>query len=715
MRKIRYVKVSIPAVLSIVFYCGVMCAQEAVSSQTVVSENVETPETSDETATVHELQELVVQSRRAVIEGNKLVVIPTKSEKKLSDSPASLVDKMQFPGVRVVEDKITSIDGSSVAVFINGVRANDVDYRTFWPKNTVRVEYLINPLDPAFEGERHVMNFIVAEPKTGGVTRLSANQGFRRFGTYNASSKLVTGRMTYGFNFSGRYHGDDLYKEGEESYNDLWYGGEKYDKISRSYSGRQDFRLHLITTALNARYIKENLVMTHAVGINWDEMPDNNGISSQTWAPGLFNAPTVYTESSGHRMVSQVSGDYHVGVSELVWLHANWRYNYTDAHKSSGYAQEGYSPLRNGSKEKIHTFDVGFNPTVVKVNKWSVQVPMHFVANLYKTLYTGTASNDQNMDRYDFTGDVTGIWSITPYVTVVVAPGVAISSTKVAGMMETYASPTVTGVVQWIPGSKLNLQSQISYSVNNVSASDVNPVMTQITDLEWQMGNPYLKNVNAWTYYLTGNYLCSNTFTVSCNLTYTKLTNELLKFYTPNTPVPGGVVATYVNAGTVHDLLVKPNLNLRLFNGRINISVYPRYEYSHCNPVPSVVRTLSNFSADATVSATVKNVGLKLTYYSRSSYLTYAGFEKRKRPDKLGFSVSYGTGDFFCSLSFSNILHKKTKEYFYYSSPTYDRMETMRQVGRNVSVDLTYFFGYGKKTDRTIDVESVRSIPGSVM
>lgn len=37
------------------------------------------------------LRELVVQGRRARIEGEKIVVLPSRKERKLSNSPASLV------------------------------------------------------------------------------------------------------------------------------------------------------------------------------------------------------------------------------------------------------------------------------------------------------------------------------------------------------------------------------------------------------------------------------------------------------------------------------------------------------------------------------------------------------------------------------------------------------------------------------------------------
>ncbi len=695
---------------------GVLAAQESVRAET--PENnipAEAPENAYEQPTVHELEELVVQSHRAVIEDNRLVVVPTKAEKKLSSSPASLVDQMQFPGVRVEGDNIKALDGNNVAVFINGLRANNVDYQTFWPKNTVRVEYLIHPLDPQFEGEARVMNFIVAEPKTGGVTRLNANQTFPNSGMYTISSKLVADRMTYGFNFIGRYMRDHLSESGEETYSDLWYGDQSYEKIYRTYSSANDFRFNMVTAALNARYKTENLVLTHTVGLAWDQAPDNDGSSSQAWTPALFLAPSSHTQSSTRHLSPQVSGNYRIGLSQMVWLFANWQYNYTDGHNSSGYEQTGQAPLYNDTRERVHSFTVGLNPSLVKQNKWMLQLQTAFVTNLFNTHYTGTATTDQNMYRYDFTGGVKYMWNVTPMLALLLQPGVAVSSTRVAGVTSTEAKPTATASVQWTAGSKFSLMAGMSYYMMKTAPARVNPVMTRISDLEWQMGNPNLKNGDVWYGDLSGNYLCSNFFTLSWLVSYTHDANEIVEIYTPNPRSLGGVLRSYANMPASHRLLLRPDFNFRMIGGRLNVTLSSNYVYNHFSLLNSEVRTLSDFSGSVRVSGTVRNFSLALSYRTRSSYLTSGGLEKRKRPDSLDFTMSYGKGDFFAALSVNNILHNKYREELEYLSQTYSYEKTSLQIGKSVSVNLTYFFGFGKKTDRNIDIESISTGPTSVL
>lgn len=53
----------------------------AVSADSIASDSVDS----------QILRELVVQGRRARIEGEKIVVLPSRKERKLSNSPATLV------------------------------------------------------------------------------------------------------------------------------------------------------------------------------------------------------------------------------------------------------------------------------------------------------------------------------------------------------------------------------------------------------------------------------------------------------------------------------------------------------------------------------------------------------------------------------------------------------------------------------------------------
>ena len=279
----------------------------------------------------------------------------------------------------------------------------------------------------------------------------------------------------------------------------------------------------------------------------------------------------------------------------------------------------------------------------------------------------------------------------------------------------TETKPTADLSLQWMPGSKFSMNASMSYYMRNIQPSEINPVVTQISDLEWLKGNPDLKSGDLWYFSMSGNYLLTNIFTTSWYLGYILDRNVITKLYTPNTQEIGGVLSTYNNIPTYGQLTFVPDFNLRLFNNRLNVTLSPQYQYFYCSPQPSEKRTLSALSGSIGLSTTVKGVGMSLRYSLRYKDLSNSGLEKRRRPDNLSFSLYYGTGDFFVSLGVNNILHKRYKEYSYYTTPIYSSSKHIERAGRSLSLNLSYFFGYGKEVDSSIDIESVSAGPSSVL
>lgn len=68
-----------------------------------------------------ELREVVVEGRRAWIDGNRMVFVPDSHEKKFSNSPYSLINEMNLPGITAADKKITGRTGE-LKILSTGVR-----------------------------------------------------------------------------------------------------------------------------------------------------------------------------------------------------------------------------------------------------------------------------------------------------------------------------------------------------------------------------------------------------------------------------------------------------------------------------------------------------------------------------------------------------------------------------------------------------------------
>ncbi len=115
----------------------------------------------DSNTVSHELKELVVKDKRAWIENDKVVFVPNKKEKNLSNSPATLLEAMHLPMLKVTNKTVSTLGGEAVALFINGTPMSESDIATFWPSRILRVEYIPNSKEPQYAGAKYVINFIL--------------------------------------------------------------------------------------------------------------------------------------------------------------------------------------------------------------------------------------------------------------------------------------------------------------------------------------------------------------------------------------------------------------------------------------------------------------------------------------------------------------------------------------------------------------------------
>ena len=125
--------------------------------------NPSEPTTSNDSVSVTQLQELVVKSESRWFEGNTLVCIPSKKEKNLSDSPASLIREMHIPLLRVKDGEVTDLRGNGVVYYINGVKAEPTEASTsIAPRKQVPASsaYVYNKIELLSYKYKHTIKII---------------------------------------------------------------------------------------------------------------------------------------------------------------------------------------------------------------------------------------------------------------------------------------------------------------------------------------------------------------------------------------------------------------------------------------------------------------------------------------------------------------------------------------------------------------------------
>lgn len=360
------------------------------------------------------LQEVVVESDRAWIEGNKAVFIPTKKEKNLSKDPFTLIEAMNLPTVIIDNGQIRSLNGQNITFFINGVKADDIDVSTFLTKDVKRVEYMENPSEATYETVPVAINFVMTKYEVGGVTSLDFSQEIPNSGNYEAASKLVYKSMTYGFRLNGGYERDHRKSlKGEDTYNDITYDNNKYDIISREYDSHYFNRYDFINAAINARWIGPKGRATHTMALKWDRNPGSGSASSDLWSPNIFNSNSSSSFGKSRVLSPQISGNYYFSFSPKWQMSANWNYSYARQNSSSVSTLNGITPISNYIQDEAHSLYGDISPIFNISNVMVTGLSLTFNANRYHTTYTESTNELLKQWKTEGTANLFFSWQFT--------------------------------------------------------------------------------------------------------------------------------------------------------------------------------------------------------------------------------------------------------------------------------------------------------------
>ena len=141
-----------------------------------------------------ELGEVVVKSSYLTREGDHILAIPTKEQRKHAVTGYDLLSNLMIPGVSVERStgSVTTPNGA-VTLYIDGREVDFREVQSLRPKDVSRVEYFDVPTGK-YAKDAYAINIIMKPLNNGGYTQLDASQNVGYlYGDYNLISKFVTG------------------------------------------------------------------------------------------------------------------------------------------------------------------------------------------------------------------------------------------------------------------------------------------------------------------------------------------------------------------------------------------------------------------------------------------------------------------------------------------------------------------------------------------
>lgn len=142
------------------------------------------------------LNAVTVQSESAILYADKSVYLPTSRQKNAAQTARDLIMHMAIPQLRIGEELKTTT-GQPVSLYIDYIPATEEELSGMRIADVKRVEYYDCPIDPRFQGNPHVINFIMQKYEYGGYVKGLANENIAISRQLNGYAKVQYKKMTY--------------------------------------------------------------------------------------------------------------------------------------------------------------------------------------------------------------------------------------------------------------------------------------------------------------------------------------------------------------------------------------------------------------------------------------------------------------------------------------------------------------------------------------
>lgn len=706
-------------ILVILILSGALTGANRVSAAVISScDTIKSASTADTTAyKTTRLEEVVVNGELQWRDGDKYVFLPQKKQKNIASDANSLLQRMNLPVLQYgkPDEAPSGLDGKPIAIYINGIKATNIDLSTFWPKQCIRVEFYEEPQDPKFNGDRNVVNFIMPVYEWGGLTKVNGQETMPgTSGQYNLSSKFSYKDMTYGMYIGGGYsreHGGG--RTATSEYRDLYYDNKYYDLITGIEEASSVSRNDNVAGSFSARYVKGNTNINHQASLNWTHNPGSYSKGTLEYMPDILNGNSMMSRSKSHTLSPVITGQYEFRPRSVNFA-VNWQYSHNHNSSWSDYSAGGENPFFNSTRENVNSLSGFLFAGWGFANNRGALVG-RLVSNYdwYNTLYAGTYA-DKIKQRRGNTSLIANVQFLpTEKMRISVSPQLALSYWQLGSAEPTTKlSPGIAADFYLIWNKKNSTSLSVSYFRKDPGASEWNDAMVRQSELWWIKGNPSLDINETYWIYITHRFIQSRTFSLSVTGWWTRDINSTAFRYYAATQEQGGLVKEYFNTSGNQSasFFIDPRLNL--FNNNLTIWAQIQSNYS-MNFGASGARTF-NMHYTGGINYYFGNFETSFYINTKQKWInddnTYSSY-----PLQTGFSLSYGNGNIQTSLVVSNFTNKYFTSTKRQHTHFYTYSEHNRRRGCCVSLSLTYTFDYGRKLKDRSTINAVSDTKTSVI
>ena len=668
-----------------------------------------------------QLKGVSVEATASTLSADRSIYTPSGRQKRAARDATDLLRIMSMPEVRVdaFSGAITDNFGRSIPVYINSMPASAQEMEGLRTADVRRVELLINPTDPRFQGAQRAINFIMQEYEYGGYTKLKADETAIAGFTNKSSvfSKFSYRKMVYDLyagvtNESSRHNGNST--EGQYLLNDS--EGNPVTVTRRQDVESSRFRQDQYPLTLRASYNSEKIVFRNTLGFTHKSRPRSNESGSLSYSPSPGGDSDYSFLRIGRNRNNSLtySGTCLFILPHAVSVNLNPNFSYAHTNEFGDYTATNSEHVLRSTVENARY--VRLNADIVKDFGKRHSVGMKFSIGRHSNdvRYSGTSGSNSDFSLDFMSGAVRYNYK-SKRMSLYADAAVDREVSKINGHRATDVYPACHLEMNYAFNSKNRLSVFGQYATFSPETGEKTSDVLKDNELLYITGNPYLKNSRFSQLSLGYTWLPCNQFNASAYAGSEMLYERYTVAYQPYNDGTA-LLRTYINDGDFRHTKAGISFNWKTRDGRLSLTANPELNFYSTTGIYK--RDLSSVFLRAGGSYYIGNCYLNVDYKKRFKELQNESNILQTGRNEYKIAGGWSNGALNLRLTASNIFSKGWRRFTReFRSPYYseNRITYASTYPPRVTLSVTYTFGYGKKVKRGNEIGEQQGASSAIL
>lgn len=649
-----------------------------------------------------ELGEVVVKSSYLTREGDHILAIPTKEQRKHAVTGYDLLSNLMIPGVSVERStgSVTTPNGAAT-LYIDGREVNFREVLSLRPKDVSRVEYFDVP-NGKYAKDAYAINIIMKPLNNGGYTQLDASQNVGYlYGDYNLISKFVTG--TKSFNLWAGYSLENPKSSMDE--NETFIFPDYQLNRLQHYNNADNRQTEEYVQASISNRGRKYIWMLRG-GMAWDASKNgvNNGMTEYWKTAAAINNGSILDINTRNK--SYRPSVYFYG------LHTFSNTKSLDYVFDGYYSRNDYDRLYNDDnvsfrslvKEDYYYIKANANYSMAFSHRNRLTFSLYEFMRISDSEYIGTSAYNQNLHSSEtilFADYSQRLGSFFFDIN----PGLSFLTYRLEGMKSiNHLTPRLQARATYRIDKVQQLQFMFALGNTYPRINTINNVEQQIDPIIILKGNPNMDNSILLNPRLS-HTLNLNKFALQTGVSYFYQNHSIISDYYIR---DGHLISTFRDDCIYH----RPSADMSITykpSGTLNMKLSGQW-VKHLVRGGAEHRNLSAFSGTAMINYYVRDFSFGASIASPARDLIDSQIN-RKTFWRYQLSAMWNHGNWATEANANNLFMMKNNIVNELSASYYSfkQIDQSRSYNQYANLKIVYSFDYGKKTSKSPDYKHQNS------